>query len=176
MRQLIYIIHNKKTDIPKEEFLSQLYDALFFATIISYAQGLAMLSKASLVLNMKVPIPDVINVWTGGCIIRSALLPVFSKAYTKAADLKNLLLDEEIADLLKGKQQGLQNIVVQAAVHGYPASGLMASLNYFHGYSRNKLPVNLIQAQRDYFGAHTYERSDGPGIFHTEWKQMDIRV
>jgi len=120
--------------------------------------------------------PDVINVWTGGCIIRSALLPMFSKAYTQAPDLKNLLLNENIVNLLKSKQQSLQNIVVQAAVHGYPASGLMAALNYFNGYSRNKLPVNLIQAQRDYFGAHTYERTDGPGIFHTEWKQMDILV
>jgi 6-phosphogluconate dehydrogenase len=166
----------KKTDISKDEFLGQLYDALFFGTIISYAQGLAMLSKASIVLNMKVPMPDVINVWTGGCIIRSALLPMFSEAYSKTTGLKNLLLNEDIANLLKSKQQSLQNIVVQAAVHGYPASGLMASLNYFNGYSRNKLPVNLIQAQRDYFGAHTYERTDGPGIFHTEWKQMDILV
>lgn len=166
----------EKTDIPKEEFLNQLYDALFFGTIISYAQGLAMLSKASLILNMRVPMPDVINVWTGGCIIRSALLPLFSKAYTKAPDLKNLLLDEDVANHLKGKEQNLKNIVVQAAVHGYPASGLMEALNYFNGYTRAKLPVNLIQAQRDYFGAHTYERTDGPGIFHTEWKQMDILV
>jgi 6-phosphogluconate dehydrogenase len=166
----------QKTDIPREEFLNQLYDALFFGTIISYAQGLAMLSKASVTLNMRVPMPDVINVWTGGCIIRSALLPLFSTAYTKVPDLKNLLLDEEVADLIKGKQQSLQSIVVQAALHGYPASALMAALNYFNGYTRNKLPVNLIQAQRDYFGAHTYERIDGPGIFHTEWKQMDILV
>lgn len=165
-----------KTDVPKEEFLSQLYEALYFGTIISYAQGLAMLSKASSILNMKVPLPDVLNVWTGGCIIRSALLPLFSKAYAQAPDLKNLLLFGEIATLLKSKQQALQNIVVQAAVHGFPACGLMAALNYFNGYLREKLPVNLIQAQRDYFGAHTYERTDGPGIFHTEWKQMDILV
>ncbi|MEO6453817.1 MAG: NADP-dependent phosphogluconate dehydrogenase [Ginsengibacter sp.] len=166
----------KKTDVNKDEFLSQLYDALFFGTIISYAQGLAMLSKASIILNMKVPMQDVINVWTGGCIIRSALLPVFSRAYTKTPDLKNLLLNDEVASLIKSKLEGLRNTVIQAAIHGYPASGLMAALNYFNGYSRNRLPVNLIQAQRDYFGAHTYERTDGPGIFHTEWKQMDILV
>lgn len=172
----LYKSEVKKTDVPKDEFLSNLYDALFFGTVISYAQGLAMLSRSSVTLNMRVPMPDVINVWTGGCIIRSALLPLFSKAYTKKPDLKNLLLDEEVANLIKGKLQGLQNTVVQAAVHAYPASSLMATLNYFNGYLRDKLPVNLIQAQRDYFGAHTYERLDGPGIFHTEWKQMDILV
>ncbi len=166
----------KKIQIPREEFLSQLHDALFFSTIITYAQGLAMLSKASITLNMRVPMPDVINVWTGGCIIRSALLPLFSKAYAKAPDLKNLLLDNEIADLIKGKHQSLQNVITQAAESDYPSCAFMASLNYFNGYTRSKLPVNLIQAQRDYFGAHTYERTDGPGIFHTEWKQMDILV
>jgi 6-phosphogluconate dehydrogenase len=172
----LYKFEIKKTDLQKEEFISNLHDALLFATIVSYAQGLAMLSKASAVLNMKIPLPAVVNVWTGGCIIRSALLQNFSKAFTKTPGLINLLLDGEIAQLLQSKQQSLQNIVVQAAVHGYPASSFMASLNYFNGYCRKNLPVNLIQAQRDYFGSHTYERIDGPGIFHTDWKQDEKTV
>ncbi|MBA2562168.1 MAG: NADP-dependent phosphogluconate dehydrogenase, partial [Chitinophagaceae bacterium] len=172
----LYKSQVKKTDIQKEEFISHLYDALFFATIVSYAQGLAMLSTASAALNMKIPLPAVVNVWTGGCIIRSALLQNFSKAFTKNPALKNLLLDDEIAQLLQGKQQGLQNIVVQAAIHGYPACSFMASLNYFNGYCRKNLPVNLIQAQRDYFGSHTYERIDSPGIFHTDWKEDEKTV
>ena len=161
----------KKINVSKEDLIKQLHDALLFATITSYAQGLSMLAKASVLLKMQIPLPEVVRVWSGGCIIRSSLLNLFSKAFEKNDQLQNLLLDEEIAVLLKSKQQNLTGIVVTALSNSYPVSALSASLNYFNAYSREKLPTNLIQAQRDYFGSHTYERVDIPGVFHTNWQQ-----
>jgi 6-phosphogluconate dehydrogenase len=158
----------QKIDIPKEEFVQLLHDALCFATIISYAQGLAMLTTASKELKMDIPLPRVVSVWRGGCIIRSALLDHFKKAYENA-ELKNLLLDKNIAELLKQKEESAQKIVSLAALNKYPAAGFMSSLNYYNAYRRALLPTNLIQAQRDFFGAHTYQRTDTDGIFHTEW-------
>lgn len=159
----------QKIDMAKEEFVRLLYDAFYFATIISYAQGLAMLTTASTELKMDIPLPRVVSVWRGGCIIRSALLDHFKKAFENA-ELKNLLLDKNIAGLLKQKEESAQKIVSLAALSNYPAAGFMSSLNYYNAYRRKLLPTNLIQAQRDFFGAHTYQRIDTGGIFHTEWE------
>lgn len=158
-------------DTDKKEFINLLREAFYFATIISYAQGLAMLTVASAELNMDIPLPEVVSVWRGGCIIRSAMLDVFKKCY-EDKDLKNLLLNQTIAQMLMEKEGAIQKIVSAAALHNYPAAGLMASLNYFNAYRRNFLPTNLIQAQRDFFGAHTYERVDQEGIFHTVWESL----
>jgi len=158
-------------DTDKKEFINLLREAFYFATIISYAQGLAMLTVASTELNMDIPLPEVVSVWRGGCIIRSAMLDVFKKCY-EDKDLKNLLLNQTIAKMLVEKEGAIQKIVSTAALHNYPAAGLMASLNYFNAYRRNFLPTNLIQAQRDFFGAHTYERVDEEGIFHTVWESL----
>jgi 6-phosphogluconate dehydrogenase len=166
---LLYRVSSQKIEISKEEFIPLLHDALHFATIISYAQGLAMITTASSQLKMDIPLPEVVNVWRGGCIIRSALLDVFKIAY-KNKDLKNLLLDENIAELLQQKLPAVQKIISLAAGNNYPAPGLMASFNYFNAYRRKLLPTNLVQAQRDFFGAHTYQRIDEEGIFHTEWE------
>jgi 6-phosphogluconate dehydrogenase len=166
----LYKTSLQKIDMAKEEFLMILKDALYFSTLISYAQGLAMLTTASKELKMDIPLPEVVNVWRGGCIIRSGLLGEFNNAY-KNADLKNLLLDENIATSLQQKESSLQKIVSLAALNNYPATGLMASLNYYNAYRRNLLPTNLIQAQRDFFGAHTYQRIDEPGNFHTNWEE-----
>jgi 6-phosphogluconate dehydrogenase len=167
--QELYRTSFKKIEVEKEEFVNLLHDALYFATIISYAQGLAMITTASSELKMEIPLPKVVDVWRGGCIIRSALLGTFKAAY-KNADLKNLMLDKEIADLLQAKESALQKIVSLAAGNNYPSVGLMASLNYYNAYRRSLLPTNLVQAQRDFFGAHTYQRIDEEGIFHTEWE------
>lgn len=167
--QQLYRTSFKKIEVEKEEFVKLLHDALYFATIISYAQGLAMLTTASAELKMDIPLPKVVDVWRGGCIIRSALLGNFKIAY-KNPDLKNLLLDKEVAELLQEKESALQKIISLAAGNNYPSVGLMASLNYYNAYRRNLLPTNLIQAQRDFFGAHTYQRTDQEGIFHTEWE------
>jgi 6-phosphogluconate dehydrogenase len=159
----------KKIETDRKEFINQLKEAFYFSSLISYAQGLAMITTASAELKMDIPIPDVVSVWRGGCIIRSAMLEMFKKAYQNSS-LKNLLLDKGIAAILQQKELPLQKIVSAAALHNYPAAGLMASLNYYNAYRRELLPTNLVQAQRDFFGAHTYQRIDTDGIFHTEWE------
>ncbi len=166
----IYNTNPETLDIDKKQFILQLRDAFYFASLISYVQGLAMLTVASAELKMDIPLPEVVSVWRGGCIIRSAMLDVFKKCY-QDKDLKNLLLDTTIAKLLQEKEKAIQNIVSTAALHNYPAAGMMASLNYFNAYRRKLLPTNLVQAQRDFFGAHTYQRIDQDGIFHTVWEE-----
>ena len=157
--------------VPKEVFIQQVHDALYFAVIISYAQGLAMLHTASGELYMEIPIPEVVRVWRGGCIIRSSLLENFYAAFQKNPQLANLLLDTDIAQLLQAKKQNMRNVIIHAIHMGYPVGGFMAALSYFDAYRSERLPTNLIQAQRDYFGAHTYQRTDMPGTFHTEWEK-----
>lgn len=165
----IYKTPSTDIPVPREVFIQQVQDALFFATIISYAQGLAMLHVASKDLEMDIPMQEVVKVWRGGCIIRSSLLEVFFKAYEKNPQLSNLLLESEIAQLLQAKKQNMRNVIIHAIHMGYPVAGLMASLSYFDAYRSERMPTNLIQAQRDYFGAHTYQRIDEPGTFHTQW-------
>ena len=155
--------------VPKEVFIQQVQDALYFGTIISYAQGLALLHVASKELDMEIPMPEVVRVWRGGCIIRSVLLETFYTAYQKNPDLSNLLLDSDVAQLLQAKKQNMRNVIINAIHMGYPVAGLMSALSYFDAYRSDRLPINLLQAQRDYFGAHTYQRIDEPGSFHTEW-------
>jgi len=171
----IYKTSPKKIEIDKKEFIAQLRDALYFATLISYAQGLAMIDKASAELKMDIPLPQVVSIWRGGCIIRSVMLEMFKKVFknsnSKATGLKNLLLDPDIAKLLQQKESSIQKVVSVAVLNSYPASGLMSSLDYFNAYRRKLLPTNLVQAQRDFFGAHTYHRIDGEGIFHTKWEE-----
>lgn len=155
---------NTSNDVP-----GQIYDALYFATVVSYAQGLALLQIASRELKLQIPVADVVRIWRGGCIIRSALLEIFLKSFQENAQLSNLLLDENVAELIRKKEKSLRNVVVIATNAGIPAAGMMTSLSYFDTYRSAQLPTNLIQAQRDYFGAHTYRRIDMEGIFHTEW-------
>lgn len=165
----LYKTHIQHIDISKEEFIPLLKDALYFATICSYAQGLAMITTASEELKMNIPLRDVVQVWRGGCIIRSSLLGIFKEVYHDNANLKNILLDKTIAGLLQKKLPGIQKIISLAAGNNYTAPGLMAAFNYFNAYRRSLLPTNLIQAQRDFFGAHTYQRIDKDGVFHSDW-------
>lgn len=152
--------------------VQQVHDALFFATILAYAQGLAMLFQASKDLQMEIPLTDVVSVWRGGCIIRSSLLGTFTNAYKQTPDLSNILLNQEVASLVKSVEGNTRSLVAFAAHSGIPAAALMSSLSYFDAYKTAYMPTNLIQAQRDYFGAHTYQRTDIPGTFHTEWGQQ----
>ncbi len=153
----------------KNKFIDQVGDALYFATLMCYAQGLAMLRKGSAELKMDILLQDVVKIWRGGCIIRSTSLEDFYKAYTKNPQLENILLDEGIAGIVKGKEESLRAVIAQAAQSKIAAGGLMSALAYFDAYTSEKMPVNLIQAQRDYFGAHTYQRIDKEGSFHTQW-------
>lgn len=154
----------------KEKILPQLGDALYAATLICYAQGLAMLQKASVEHKMDIPLKDVVKIWRGGCIIRSSMLEIFTAAYKKNATLPNILLDKKIASLVKKKQTGLRKLTQQYSAAKIPAAALTSSLAYLDAYTSARLSTNLIQAQRDFFGAHTYQRIDKEGSFHTEWE------
>ena len=149
--------------------LNHLENALAFCFTIAYAQGLSMLAKASDELNMNIPLPDVIKVWKAGCIIRSALLGNFTAAFQKNPKLPNLLLDDEIAELMKNREQSLREVIQIGINAKIPMAGMMSALGYYDAYLSDRMPTNLIQAQRDFFGAHTYQRIDKEGVFHTEW-------
>jgi 6-phosphogluconate dehydrogenase len=153
----------------KEKIIAMMHDALYSATILCYAQGLAMLDRASSDLKMDIPLKDVVKIWRGGCIIRSSLLELFAKVYSGKTAVPNLLQHKRIASLVKKRSGGLRKAVKLAAGSKIPAAGLMSALSYLDTYSTERLPVNLIQAQRDFFGAHTYQRIDKEGSFHTEW-------
>jgi len=153
----------------KEKLVLQLRDALYVASLITYAQGLAMLHKASAERQMDVPLKDVVKIWRGGCIIRSAQLEIFTVAYKKNPALPNILLDKKIAAIVKKKQAALRKIIQRFAAAKIPGAGLMSALAYLDAYTSERMATNLLQAQRDYFGAHTYQRIDKEGSFHTEW-------
>jgi len=152
-----------------DDLLIHLENALSFCFAIAYAQGLSMLAKASDELKMNIPLPDVITVWKAGCIIRSALLGNFTDAFSRDAKLPNILLDRDIATLLKQREKSIRVIIGKAVESRIPAAGMMSALAYYDAFLSERLPVNLIQAQRDFFGAHTYQRTDREGVFHTEW-------
>jgi 6-phosphogluconate dehydrogenase len=155
----------------REAFLGRLQNSLYAAMILTYAQGLALLRRASEVYGYALNLGDVARIWEGGCIIRAALLRQVRAAYQTRPDLPNLLLDPHLGQEVMARQEDLRAVVCTAARLGLPAPGLMASLSYFDAYRSAWLPANLTQAQRDYFGAHTYARVDRPGVFHTRWQE-----
>ncbi|MFT3937145.1 MAG: NADP-dependent phosphogluconate dehydrogenase [Chitinophagaceae bacterium] len=155
----------------KEVVIKQAHDALYFATMMCYAQGLAMLHSASTELDMQIPLNDVVKIWRGGCIIRSVSLDTFYKAFKKDKNLANILVDKTVAKLVKKKEKNLRAILKLSLQSKIPTGALMSSLSYFEAYTSAIMPVNLIQAQRDNFGAHTYQRTDMEGTFHTEWQK-----
>lgn len=143
--------------------------ALFAAVILSYVQGMAMLHTASKELSMDIPLHNAVKVWRGGCIIRSTMLETFYEAYLRNPAINNLLLDGKIATVVASQISSLRKTVSLAALNGFTAGGLMSALSYYDAFTTGRLPLNLLQAQRDYFGAHTYERVDRKGKFHTQW-------
>jgi len=156
-------------DARADEVISHLENALLSAFLITYAQGMALLQRASEKHNYGLKLEEVARIWRGGCIIRAALLENIRAAYHERADLPNLLLAPPIAQKVGAHQAALRETVQTMAARGIPAAGLMAALAYLDGYRSGRLPTNLIQAQRDFFGSHTYERIDVKGPFHTEW-------
>ncbi len=155
----------------RTRFLDKLKNGFYAGMIATYAQGLALLKKASNSYAYGLDLETVARIWRGGCIIRAALLEEIRAAFKARPDLENLLLDPKLGKEFLARQQDLRDVVGVAAELGLPAPGLMMSLAYFDACRSAQLPANLIQAQRDYFGAHTYERLDAPGTFHTEWDQ-----
>jgi 6-phosphogluconate dehydrogenase len=154
----------------RNAFHTRLGRAFFAAMIITYSQGMALLAVASEKYNYHLDLEAVARIWRGGCIIRTALLEDICAAFRERRELPNLLLDPNLSRQLMEHQENLRYIVSQAVESGVPAPALMVSLGYLDAYRSAWLPANLIQAQRDYFGAHTYERNDAKGTFHTEWE------
>jgi len=150
-------------------FIAKLENALWAAFLTAFAQGLALLRRASEVQGYKLELATVTRVWRGGCIIRAALLEEILAAYQGRPDLPNFLLDPGLGRKVSDRQGDWREVVKAAIAWGLPAPALMASLAYLDAYRSRRLPADLIQAQRDYFGAHTYERVDRDGTFHTEW-------
>lgn len=153
-----------------EDFIEKIKNALLAGMIVTYAQGLALLRQASRRYDYQLYLEKVARIWRGGCIIRADLLEDIMVAYETDHELPNLLLDPKFRQLIMARQADWRAVVAAAASVGIPASGLATSLGYFDAYRRARLPANLIQAQRDYFGAHTYERVDAPGTYHTVWE------
>ena len=145
-------------------------DALLTSFIVTYAQGLELLKVASVEKNYEIDLTEVARIWRGGCIIRATLLEDIRRAFEKNKDLSNILLDETFAKRLFGIWAELLTVCITAPTVALPIMTLSASLNYFNAYRTERLPANLIQAQRDFFGAHTYQRIDKEGTFHTpDW-------
>ncbi|KAJ2954550.1 hypothetical protein O0L34_g2834 [Tuta absoluta] len=154
----------------KKEFLEHIRKALFASKVISYAQGFMLLREAAKVNNWNLNYGSIALMWRGGCIIRSAFLGNIKDAFTKNPQLSNLLLDPYFCERIGAAQSSLRQVVAQAALCGVPAPALQAALAFYDGYRSEVLPANLLQAQRDYFGAHTYELLTKPGSFvHTNW-------
>lgn len=151
--------------------LEALENALYFAYIATYAQGMEQMRAASEERGYGIDLGVVARIWRGGCIIRARLLEDFRKAYSRDPKLANLMVDPHLASELTTTQTAIRYIVRIGLEAGLPIPGFMNAVAYFDAYRSSRLPANLIQAQRDFFGAHTYERLDRPGIFHSNWKE-----
>lgn len=153
----------------QKEFVEKIRQALYFSKIMSYAQGFAQLRSASKEYNWDLPFGEIAKIWRAGCIIRAQFLQKITDAYNKEADLANLLLDDYFKEVTEKYQQSVREVVALAVQAGVPVPTFASAIAYFDSYRAERLPANLIQAQRDYFGAHTYERVDREGIFHYSW-------
>ncbi len=153
----------------KEEAIESVRKALYMSKICSYAQGFAQMRAASNEYDWNLAYGDIAMIFRGGCIIRAQFLQKIKEAYDREADLDNLLLDPYFNDIVQNYQSNLREVLSLAIEQGIPVPGFSSALAYYDSYRTETLPANLLQAQRDYFGAHTYQRIDKEGIFHTEW-------
>ena len=161
-------------DIPKDELVKKVHDALYASKIISYAQGMDLIKTVGERHEWNLDLAGIAKIWRGGCIIRARFLNRIAEAFERDADLTNLMLDSFFTDILNKNQGAWREIVSLAVSNGIPVPAFSASLGYFDSYTSERLPANLLQAQRDFFGAHTYERLDKePGeMFHTDWPDV----
>ncbi|MCS4485490.1 NADP-dependent phosphogluconate dehydrogenase [Staphylococcus americanisciuri] len=153
----------------KDAFLEKIRRALYMSKICSYAQGFDQMKAASEENNWNLQLGELAMIWREGCIIRAQFLQKIKDAYDKDANLQNLLLDDYFKEIVTDYQQALRDVVAMGVQNGVAIPGFAASINYYDSYRSADLPANLIQAQRDYFGAHTYQRKDKEGTFHTQW-------
>jgi 6-phosphogluconate dehydrogenase len=164
---------SKKFSGDKKKLITAVRHALYASKIVSYAQGMELLGAASKQYNWNLNFGDIATIWRGGCIIRAKFLNCIVDAYNRDPALHNLLLDSYFTDIIKNTQDDWRVAVSSAIEYGVAVPAFSASLAYFDSYRSARLPSNLLQAQRDFFGAHTYERVDRPGVFHTEWIESD---
>jgi 6-phosphogluconate dehydrogenase len=153
----------------RAQFVAKIGRALLAAKVCSYAQGFQLLAAADEEYGWQLPFGTVAAIWRAGCIIRAKLLEDIRRAYARDAKLANLLVDPHFAQVMAQSHHALREVVATAAMHGVPVPAFMSALAYYDSYRAARLPANLLQAQRDYFGAHTYQRLDRPGKFHTQW-------
>lgn len=161
----------KKLSIPKEQFIEDLGKAVYASKIISYAQGYILLRNAGAEYGWNLNYGGIASMWRGGCIIRSVFLGKIKEAFDKNPNLNNLLLDPFFQGKIESSQQGWRHVISEAVLNGIWVPALSTALTYYDGYRNERLPANMLQAQRDYFGAHQYERVDKPRgeYFHTNW-------
>ncbi|MGG0257066.1 MULTISPECIES: NADP-dependent phosphogluconate dehydrogenase [Bacillus cereus group] len=155
--------------VEKAELIEAVRQALYMSKICSYAQGFTQLKAASEAYDWNLDFGSISMLWRGGCIIRAAFLQNIKEAYETNTDLPNLLLDPYFKEIVESYQGGLRQIISMAVQQGIPIPAFSAAISYYDSYRTAKLPANLLQAQRDYFGAHTYKRVDKEGTFHTKW-------
>lgn len=153
------------------EMISALREALYAAKICSYAQGFGLMRMASKEYGYNLNFSEIARIWRGGCIIRARFLNDIRDAYARQPELANLMIDPEFAEAMNNRQAALRRVVAAAAEAGIPALAFSSALAYYDAYRSQRLPANLTQAQRDYFGAHTYRRIDREGVFHTDWTE-----
>ncbi|KAK9716639.1 hypothetical protein RND81_06G247400 [Saponaria officinalis] len=158
--------------VDKKRLIDDVRQALYASKICSYAQGMNLLRAKSSEKNWNLNFGELARIWKGGCIIRAVFLDRIKKAYQRNPDLSSLVVDPEFAKEMVQRQAAWRRVVGLAISAGISTPGMCASLAYFDTYRRARLPANLVQAQRDYFGAHTYERIDRPGAYHTEWSKL----
>ncbi|MFO8068444.1 MAG: NADP-dependent phosphogluconate dehydrogenase [Alkalibacterium sp.] len=159
----------KKYEGDKKELIEKMREALYFSKIMSYAQGFAQMRTASEEYDWKLEYGEIAKIFRAGCIIRARFLQKITDAYEREPELKNLVLDEYFMDIADRYQQSLRDLVGLAVQAGVPVPAFSSAISYYDSYRSERLPANIIQAQRDYFGAHTYERVDKEGTFHFDW-------
>jgi 6-phosphogluconate dehydrogenase len=164
---------SEKYNGDKATLIKAIHDALYCSKICSYAQGFQLMREAQKEYKWKLNFGEIAQIWRGGCIIRAAFLQKITEAYNRDAGLANLLLDPYFNDTVKQAQQNWRKVIALAAQYGVPVPTFSSALAYYDSYRSAQLPANLLQAQRDYFGAHTYERVDQPRgkFFHLDWPE-----
>ncbi|SHE46735.1 6-phosphogluconate dehydrogenase [Atopostipes suicloacalis DSM 15692] len=159
----------KDLNINKEEVIEELREALYFSKLMSYAQGFSQMRMASKEYDWNLQYGEIAKIWRAGCIIRARFLQNITNAYDRDPNLANLLLDDYFNDISKKYQQSVRDIVSLSVQAGVPIPAFSSAISYYDSYRSERLPANIIQAQRDYFGAHTYERVDKAGTYHFDW-------
>ncbi len=167
-------VHPDEVLLHGEGLAKAVEEALYFGFVICYAQGMHLLAEASVEMKYNLDLEGIARIWRGGCIIRAGLLDTIREAYGKRDGLKNMMATIEFREDLHACRESVAEILHQANERGVPAMCLSSALQYFEAFRSERLPLNLVQAQRDYFGSHTYERTDEKGVFHTSWDAKSI--